>query len=468
MPKIKLGNFSKRKNSTKQPVITTWTEYECSFKKPTSARNPVVELATNIHSYDYAYIDDFNRYYYVTDVISLHNGLTQYALACDSMASHKTEIGSTPARIAFSSTGYDKWLPDPRICVSTDNVYFDQSTANSGFKGNEDHYIVVTNSLDGINYYFMDFANLVYLMINLNDVSLAAQFRNLFSNPFDAVLNCFWLPYDLSPASVLGSVQNVKVGAWTLDGSGGTTATSGKSLLPQYIDISNGQYTTVSVDIPYKWQDFRDITPYVNAWLYLPGVGQIDINLSDFIDSQHVNINAKMDVWTGDVIYRIMNDNAHVVKTIGFSAAANIPLSATAVNTRGALSALSGVASYGAVAAGAIAAGASVAGPALGLIASAAGVALNSTARSASIKGDYTGRSDFADPNYTLTIMVKDTEDPTSASYIAQKGRPVCETHAISNHSGYVQCDDASVIMSGYDWERDEINGYLNSGFFYE
>ena len=63
MPKIKLGNFSKRKNSTKQPVITTWTEYECSFKKPTSARNPVVELATNIHSYDYAYIDDFNRYY---------------------------------------------------------------------------------------------------------------------------------------------------------------------------------------------------------------------------------------------------------------------------------------------------------------------------------------------------------------------------------------------------------------------
>ena len=86
-----------------------------------------------------------------------------------------------------------------------------------------------------------------------------------------------------------------------------------------------------------------------------------------------------------------------------------------------------------------------------------------------STRGAYSGRAIFgAGTNCTLYSFSVDTEDCDAAAYIAKFGRPVGETHAISNHSGYVQCDNASVDMSGTAIEKDRVNSYLNSGFFYE
>ena len=78
------------------------------------------------------------------------------------------------------------------------------------------------------------------------------------------------------------------------------------------------------------------------------------------------------------------------------------------------------------------------------------------------------GRSAFALTNFVLTLTCIDTEDPDDANYIARFGRPVALTHAINNHSGYVQCENASVDIAGDNYERDSINAYLNSGFYYE
>jgi hypothetical protein len=61
-----------------------------------------------------------------------------------------------------------------------------------------------------------------------------------------------------------------------------------------------------------------------------------------------------------------------------------------------------------------------------------------------------------------------DTENPNSTDYIAKQGRPVFKTHAISNHSGYVQCEGASVEMAGLESEKERVNSYLNSGFYLE
>ena len=459
MPKIKLGNFSKRKNSTKQPVITTWTEYECSFKKPTSARNPVVELATNIHSYDYAYIDDFNRYYYVTDVISLHNGLTQYVLACDAMASHKTEIGSTPARIAFSSTGWSKYLPDPRLGVYATIDVFTQTIA-SGL-GNGANILTVANNNDGIAHYAMNDSNVGNLITCLMSQNVGDQIRKMMSDPMQCILSCVWVPY--VPAN-LASV-NVRVADELLNGNYGNPAVSGGWISP-----SDKVQTlpTVSLTIPFQSQDFRDLSPYTMMSLYLPGVGNVDLNPNDYVESLTVNIITTVDITTGDIIYRIFNGSMELLQTISFSGGVPVPISGTSSNMRGALASVGGAVGAVAGIAAAVASGGSAAPAAGALIMSGASAALNANMRSTSIKGSNGSRVDFSDTMFTLTVTVRDTEDPNTGTYIAQKGGPVCETHAISNHSGYVQCDDASVIMSGYDWERDEINGYLNSGFFYE
>ena len=98
----------------------------------------------------------------------------------------------------------------------------------------------------------------------------------------------------------------------------------------------------------------------------------------------------------------------------------------------------------------------------------AGNTALSFNQRAVSMKGGYSGRSSFADTTYSLTVVKTDTEDPDNASYIARWGRPVGVTHAISNHSGYVQCDNAAVALAGDNTEREIINNYLNTGFFYE
>ena len=111
---------------------------------------------------------------------------------------------------------------------------------------------------------------------------------------------------------------------------------------------------------------------------------------------------------------------------------------------------------------------AAVVGGAAATVSSGASLTLSANHRASSIKGTIGGRTSALLNQFVLTGFYMDTEDCTNANYIARKGRPVCKTQAISNHSGYVQCDDASVSIGGESWERDQINSFLNGGFFYE
>ena len=51
---------------------------------------------------------------------------------------------------------------------------------------------------------------------------------------------------------------------------------------------------------------------------------------------------------------------------------------------------------------------------------------------------------------------------------LAEIGRPLCQTKQISTLSGYILCQNADAQITGTQDEADKINGYLNSGFFYE
>ena len=62
--------FSKRENSTKQPVLNTGTKISIILKNPTSILNPVIELQEPLNAtpvaYNYMYISDWGRYYWLT------------------------------------------------------------------------------------------------------------------------------------------------------------------------------------------------------------------------------------------------------------------------------------------------------------------------------------------------------------------------------------------------------------------
>lgn len=466
-------NFSKRRNSTATPTGQP-TQKTIVLKENTSITSPSIVLAGNDVSYNYVYISSFGRYYFVNDITILTNGTTQYDLVEDVLASNKTAIGNTVAHIAYSSTGWDKDLIDARIAVKgTKSIYHDSQSL--GFSSAGCYIVGIVNNQSGgklgaLSYYRMDAYQLSLLIKWMMKDDFYNQIKNYFNGkPIDFIQSCIWVPVDGT-----GFVGSVETTLYL-----GDTAVADYSTVPATpVLISYYPITTVtkqigsivSVSLGSKFQDFRDNQPYSSASLYLPGVGLTDLNINDFYESNNVNIQTIFDITTGDCTYKIFDDSNQLLKTVSFNASASVSLSQVNINSAGALAGIGGV--VGGVVGLGISAlslnpmGAVTSG--VGILAGASGAIMSANQRSTSIKGTNSGRSGFYDIMASTIVVRQDTEDPDDASYIATFGRPVGKTHAISNHSGYVQCEDASVSISGDNIERDEINSLLNRGFYYE
>ena len=177
-----------------------------------------------------------------------------------------------------------------------------------------------------------------------------------------------------------------------------------------------------------------------------------------------------MEYGTGDLTYYIKDDGGNLIQTVSCNVASQCPLGQLNINGGGVVSSIgSAVGGVAALTFGAASGNAAMAtGGAGALLASASSAVLSYNKRSVSLKGTLGGRTSTEITDIIFTGYYMDTEDVNDVNYIATHGRPVGVTHAISNHSGYVQCDNASVVMSGSVLERDRINDYLNTGFFYE
>ena len=427
-------------------------------------------------NYTYAYIDKFKKYYFVSAPVVLTDGIIQYDLEEDPLASHKAEIGSTVAHIAYSSTGWDKDLTDNRIAVKgTKTIYHDSQALPLESVGSGCYIIGVVNGQnDGsktgaLSYYRMSALELSQLIKYMMKKDIWDSIKEYFNGKtMDFIQSCIWVPH--TGAGFVGTLQTTfYVGDTAIADYSTVPAT------PVYIDhypittkvLSLG---LTSVSLGTKFQDFRDNQPYSSASLYLPGVGLTDLNINDFYESNNVNIETILDITTGDITYKIYDDSNQLLKTVNFNGSASVSMSQINMNAAGAIAGIGGVVG------GVVGMGLSaltmnpvaVAGAGVGVLAGASAAVMAANQRSTSIKGTNSGRSGFFTNAASTVVVRQDTEDPDDANFIARCGRPVAATHAISNHSGYVQCEGASVNIAGDTWERDKINSYLNSGFYYE
>ena len=473
--------FSKRENSTKKPS-DTGNKVEILLKEDTSIDAPSIILTGAPMNIDYCYIPDFGKYYFVGSPIIMANDLTQYDLVEDTLATHKTEIGNTVAHIAYSSTGYSKDIIDGRMAVKGSRLVY-QTSASLGFDSTGCYILSVTNDESvgrqgATSYYIMDAYDLYLLLKYMQKDDIFTKLKDYFEgSAIDLIQNCIWVPISYATAkSIFGGTAQTTF--WI-----GKTEVADQSTTPPtpYLIthvpvtttvavLSSGGYQTVSIPIGNKWQDFRDLQPYTSAGLYIPGVGQTDLNINDFYSSNNVNIQTVFDITTGDALFKIFDDNNQLMKTVSVNTSANVSLAQFATNIAGVISsvggAIGGLAGVGLSAATGNIFGA--ASSAFGVLASASNAVMAANQRSTSIKGANSSRAGFYDSMAVLTLVQLDTEDCDSANYIAKWGRPVAQTHAISNHSGYVQCEAASASIAGDSFERETINRFLNSGFYYE
>lgn len=84
---------TKTPNNTIGKVLENETEYNIKFKSQTDRTKPIVVLMSEtMIDFNYAYIPDFNRYYFVESVEVTPNKIYNISLRCDVLESFKKDI----------------------------------------------------------------------------------------------------------------------------------------------------------------------------------------------------------------------------------------------------------------------------------------------------------------------------------------------------------------------------------------
>ena len=186
-------NITKRLNSTARPT-GTGVKYECVFKENTSLLNPSFKLRL-LTKPDYNYFKFDNRFYWITDIISLNNDLWQISGRIDALATYKGHISATSAFVLYDSTPNTQ-LPDSRLAIETD-VETHTTTANMpwGFSTDSDagtYFIATVGAEDTLD---IDFSPSSGGIIN---ATLSAQSRNgtgVYAIPYSSIMK---IGFDIS------------------------------------------------------------------------------------------------------------------------------------------------------------------------------------------------------------------------------------------------------------------------------
>ena len=464
------SGFSKKVNSTKQP--TSGTQKTVLLKDETDIESPSFILGTTDLTINY--VQAFGRYYFAK-CRSLDGNRTEIICTPDRLATFKTQIGSTPAFIQYA-TGGSNLIIDTRLPMKSGLTAATPATAS--FPWSIDplggRYFLTVMSKTGVKTYNMNYVTLVSLLSDLNtwvdDIfnniptpgnttfdALIYQSQVVFAigkqimsfrDASECLVNCVWIPIDYQS----GVSDRIYLGNYD---TGVNASYMNNEVITQ----------TVQVSIPWLYSDWRNNSPYCQMYLYVPFVGNISIDPSLVIGQSTLNLKFALSRCTGDCSLQVKAGSGITVGTYSVNLAAKYPVGAMQADPvkqiSGAGAAAGGVAAtVGGIVTGNIPA---VIGGVTALAASPA--QFNS---SPSVLGGMGGGSGAGlDNDIRLVLLYHDTsEDPGDSNNTM--GKPVMATHTIGSYSGYIQCSGASVDVPGSDGDKEAVNSFLNSGFFYE
>ena len=103
-------------------VLTDEKQLSGELRNQTSVLNPniKIESADNISTYNYAYISEFGRYYYITDIVSVRTNCWVVSLRCDVLMSYKDEIKTITGVVVRQESNPNKLLIDRLERIQSD------------------------------------------------------------------------------------------------------------------------------------------------------------------------------------------------------------------------------------------------------------------------------------------------------------------------------------------------------------
>ena len=470
-------NFSKRKNSTKQP--TSGTEIDVTLKDNTSLLNPTFQPGSVPANVNYCYVADFGRYYYVSGVS--HDGpFCLIECECDVLATYKSQIGATNAYVEFTSSSTNTDITDPRnrptyVTEDTSDSLFSLNAQNKPSFGLPGSYIVGLLTDDGVDYYSCSDATLQSLLNALYSSDFVQRVHNDFYDMKSCLVSCIKVPITYGTIDTTAVTPTIKGEIISADG---VTPVSLRRIDTRVYTVSPG---TKAISYPSDaWGldfSYLDCAPYTTGNLFLPFVGVVALD-EVFALNKAINISVAYDVCTGDIVYQLKKGD-EIISTYQGNFAADVPVAGQSYNAIGAASSIvSAIGGVVGTAAG-VAAGLGTSNPALAASAVVTGATalagnglgvLQSLQMHTQINGSLSSVCAWHmghEVKYTV-ITRKPTESNIDSAFKASSGMPYFKGATISSLSGYVKCSGASVNMPGYAVEKDTVNAYLNNGFYYE
>lgn len=459
-------NHAKRNNSTKLP--TGGVTIQCALKDACSVVSPVLEIKTATRpDYNYAYISDFGRYYYVTEWI-YDKGIWSCSLSVDVLTSWRDEIKATKAQVLFSSSLYNMNVMDNRLAsVGT----YTRESKTADFVGTLSGQNVTPSGTFAINAlsntstwstgatttYFMTYQQMQAFARELVSPSVWEGLKQFFNNPMDGITECYYIPLDISKFIDLTVDGEVQIGDYTFPSATAKKAVSTNFALKSY---------TTSIDIPWLYSDFRRLPPYTELTMFVPFCGAKPINPEMVYKIDQLFIDYSVDIVTGNV-QAIVYNKEELLEEFSGNCKITLPVGQTqsrAENvigaTGGAITAIAGFAS------GNVALGATGVLSAISSVITPASVKTTG-GMSGTVLGAILGNDLKRWQKFRLSATSRDTADEPE-NMRATLGSALNKVTTLSNLTGYVQCYGASVNASATSGEIAMVNDYLNSGIYLE
>lgn len=101
-------------------ALTSGKEMSGELRNQTSVLNPSIriESADNISTYNYAYIPEFGRYYYISDITSVRTNCWIISLRCDVLMSYSAQINALRPIIEREEVGQSSGLIDSDMPIN--------------------------------------------------------------------------------------------------------------------------------------------------------------------------------------------------------------------------------------------------------------------------------------------------------------------------------------------------------------
>ena len=471
-------NFTKRRNSTKQP--TSGTTVACVLKEETSIENPSFILNTPIANY--TYVEAFGHYYFVDDVININAGMCELVCSMDVLASYKSDITGYTAFVERAASSYDGFINDNLLSQRQMLLRETQhlTDISSFFTTGSGCFLVECLAKDnGVVLYATN--NLEPYKFILSPGAYTSQnisewVQSTISQSFDLdvyIGSVKWFPFTASSLGTLLPTNNFPIGP--VDLAFATEQSDPGSWTYSVYKVSQSYMSkhtdSINLVLPStnNFGDFRDCNnQYTQYNLYLPGIGVV--NLDSSIIGYAINNNRTImceidvDLVSGEITYIIRFREANmgagaIIGRYSGNVSVDVPIGKSAVDTVKSAKMFAGTVAAGAAAGGWI-------GAIGGAVVGGVEAVYNHLTPDTSMVG---GSGNKTEIFHNMNYIVLGRKQYGSKDYpTAVAGRPLMQNVTLSTLSGFVKCGNASVPVNAHAAERDAINSFLNSGFYIE